>query len=207
MRQNLLLLLVLAFGSEALAQKAPAMPEVPFVMPKPEGWRTETIPFPLEFAPQLPYKGLEELRFAPGMFKPGTEDFWTYAFVWWLEGEVPLTTDTLNGDLKTYLEGLSRAVEEKNAKFDPRRATVTARLMEAKAPQEGQQHFEGKVDAYDPFKTHKPLTLHFRVSVFRCPAQGTTVAFFQASPQPMKHKVWQALARVREGFRCSKEGS
>ena len=42
--------------------------EIPFSMPTPEGWRTETIPFPLEFAPELEYEGLEELRFAPGMF-------------------------------------------------------------------------------------------------------------------------------------------
>src|SRR5262249_653024 len=37
--------------------------------PLPEGWRSETIPFPLDFARDLPLEGVEELRFAPGMFK------------------------------------------------------------------------------------------------------------------------------------------
>ncbi|MFL5348052.1 MAG: hypothetical protein ACJ8AT_24945 [Hyalangium sp.] len=204
MRQHLLLIMALLFASEALAQKEPPAPEVPFALPTPEGWRTETFTLPPEFAPKLPYRGLEELRFSPGMFKPGSEDFWSYAFVFWLEGEVPFTAEQLNADLKTYFEGLSRAVEEKNTQFDPHAATVTAHLTEAKASQEGQQRFEGKVDAYDPFKTHKPLTLNLRVQVFRCAAQGRTVAFFQASPQPMTHKVWGQLERIREGFRCSK---
>src|SRR5688500_2734436 len=53
--------------------------DVPFAWPVPAGWRTETIPFPLGFAPTLPYTGIEELRFAPGMFKAGSDDFWTYA--------------------------------------------------------------------------------------------------------------------------------
>jgi hypothetical protein len=206
MPQRLVLLLTLAFASEVLAQKAASKPELPFVMPTPEGWRTETIPFPIEFAPALPYKGLEELRFSPGMFKPGSEDFWTYAFVFWLEGEVPLTAARLDSDLKTYLEGLSRAVEEKNAKFDPKAADVTARIEELKASPEGQQHFAGKVEAYDPFKTHQRQTLNVRVNVFQCKAQGRTVAFFQVSPQPTTHKVWKTLQQIRDGFRCSKEG-
>jgi len=39
-----------------------------FRWPVAEGWRKETIPFPLEFARDLPFSGVEELRFAPGMF-------------------------------------------------------------------------------------------------------------------------------------------
>src|SRR4051794_9456116 len=66
-----------------------------FTLPLPPGFRTETIPFPLGFAPDLPYRGVEELRFAPGMFQPGAPDFWSYAFVWWLEGNPSFTGDSL----------------------------------------------------------------------------------------------------------------
>lgn len=61
-------------------ENAPAAPSeaqavaADFTLPIPEGWRTETIPFPLEFAPELSYEGYEELRFSPGMFKAGDED-------------------------------------------------------------------------------------------------------------------------------------
>jgi hypothetical protein len=44
---------------------------LPFYMPVPDGWRTETIPFPLDFAPELKYEGVEELRFSPWMFEGG----------------------------------------------------------------------------------------------------------------------------------------
>ena len=56
----------------------------PFTFPTPPRWRTETIPFPLEFAPELAYVGLEELRFAPGMFKAGAEDFWKSKSGWFI---------------------------------------------------------------------------------------------------------------------------
>jgi hypothetical protein len=36
----------------------------------PAGWRTETIPFPLEFAPSIAHAGVEELRFPPGFLDP-----------------------------------------------------------------------------------------------------------------------------------------
>ena len=36
----------------------------------PAGWRSEVIPFPLDFAPSLTHRGFEEIRFAPGMFDP-----------------------------------------------------------------------------------------------------------------------------------------
>src|SRR5688500_6206534 len=59
---------------------------LPFAWSVSPGWRTETIPFPLPFAPELPHRGLVELRFSPGMFKADSEELWTYSFVWWLEG-------------------------------------------------------------------------------------------------------------------------
>jgi hypothetical protein len=79
LRSSFILLLLCAVA--AVPGTAQESVEVPFYLPTPEGWRTETIPFPLEFAPELDYEGLEELRFAPGMFKEGSADFWSYAFV------------------------------------------------------------------------------------------------------------------------------
>lgn len=47
-------------------------------LPTPEGWREETIPFPLSFAPDLPHRGVELLRFAPGFLEQGQDGFWSY---------------------------------------------------------------------------------------------------------------------------------
>ena len=84
--------------------------DLPFHLPTPDGWRTETIPFPLAFAPDLPYVGLEELRFAPGMFEQGSEEFWSYAFVWWVGPDEPHDLETMAGYLEDYFRGLARAV-------------------------------------------------------------------------------------------------
>ena len=48
------------------------------------------MPFPLDFAPELPYRGLEELRFAPKFFNPDAPAYWSYAFAWWLEKTAPI---------------------------------------------------------------------------------------------------------------------
>ncbi len=107
-------------------------PAVPFTMPVPDGWRTETIPFPLDFAPELPYQGLEELRFAPGMFEDGSDGFWTYAFVWWLPLDTRLDAETLASDLESYFRGLTRAVSEAR-EFDPGAPEFKAALREKPA--------------------------------------------------------------------------
>ncbi len=57
-----------------------------FAWPTPEGWRQETIPFPLDFAPTLPYRGTEEIRFAPRFFDPASPTYFTYSFVWLVDG-------------------------------------------------------------------------------------------------------------------------
>ena len=64
--KTLLIALTLVSTIAIHAQETPAPP---FTMPTPEGWRNETIPFPLEFAPNLGYEGIEEIRFSPGMME------------------------------------------------------------------------------------------------------------------------------------------
>lgn len=58
---------------------APAQEEgaVAFDWPVRDGWKGETIPFPLGFAPDLPYRGVEELRCPPGFFEPNSSHFWS----------------------------------------------------------------------------------------------------------------------------------
>ncbi|MEM7393198.1 MAG: hypothetical protein AAF492_12705, partial [Verrucomicrobiota bacterium] len=51
------------------------------VFKTPKGWFGERIALPTGFAPDMTLKGVEEIRFAPGMFKPDAADFFTYVFV------------------------------------------------------------------------------------------------------------------------------
>ena len=117
-----LLALLIATSGVPLAQEA-----LPFSLPVPDGWQTETIPFPLEFAPQIPYSGLEELRFSPGMFEEGADDFWTYAFVWWVNPDDPTDAQALSGHLETYFRGLATAVAESRS-IDASQARFSASI-------------------------------------------------------------------------------
>ncbi len=182
---------------------AVAAEELPFELPIPDGWRTETIPFPLGFAPELEYEGLEELRFAPGMFDAEAEDFWTYAFVWWITADAVPGPDVLAADLVTYFDGLVRAVAE-GGEFDPGDVAATVRLAPAPAPFDHGESVEylGTATTVDAFVTHEPVTLNVRVRWVRCPDDDRLAVIFEFSPQPHGHHVWRDLIAIRDGFRC-----
>jgi hypothetical protein len=78
----------------------------------PDGWRAETIPFPLGFAPELAHRGVEEIRFAPGMFDHAAPGYWSYVFVWRLEDAAALDAPALAAELAQYFRGLVAAVDE-----------------------------------------------------------------------------------------------
>jgi hypothetical protein len=50
-----------------LTVQAEPQPKPELLPSAPKGWRFERIDFPLPFAPDLPHRGFEELRFAPGI--------------------------------------------------------------------------------------------------------------------------------------------
>lgn len=175
---------------------------VPFVLPQPEGWNAETIPFPLPFAPTLPYRGLEVLRFAPGMFDAQAEDFWTYAFVWWIDASHRIDGPRLAHDLEAYFAGLARLVaasaedgESVSLAMDPD-ATVVA--LEAAGP----DAFTGTVRTVDAFTTGASLALGLRVTRRHCEAAGRQAMLFLLSPQAPEHPLWTVLEGISRGFRC-----
>ena len=175
---------------------------LPFTLPTPAGWRTETIPFPLAFAPELDYTGLEELRFAPGMFTAGAEDYWTYAFVWW----IPLATDAgaerLQADLEAYFFGLTRVVARGKG-FDPGNPTYEATLTRIDGSSPGR--LRGRVVTFDAFTTRSPVELNVRIENHPCDQAGRRALIFLLSPQGEDHAVWGELERIREGFRCERK--
>jgi hypothetical protein len=174
-----------------------------FTWPVPPGWRPETIPFPLGFARDLPYRGVEELRFAPGVFDPASPSYWSYAFVWWLEGQPALEPATLERDLVRYFRGLSLAVGGKKFRLDPGRFRAT--LTEEASSQQEQRpvrRLRGQVDSYDAFTTGKELTLNVEVLIWDCPAARRRVLLCAASPQPSTAEVWVRLRQAQASFVC-----
>ncbi len=190
----LLIPLSIASGEDAISSNS-------FFLPTPHEWRTETISFPLSFAPELDYEGLEELRFAPGMFDAEAEDFWTYAFLWWIPSDSEINATRLEKDLENYFTGLAKAVAaERNmdltgASFD----------VELGAPQAGIKagpDYSGSAEVFDPFVTAKMISLNIMIKRIVCAKQDRLAVIFELSPQPLEHAVWSELDGIRSGFRC-----
>src|SRR6187431_1090728 len=104
-------------GLMLAAIAAEPQPQPELLPQTPADWRFERIDFPLSFAPELKYKGFEELRFAPGMFKPDSDTYFTYIFAMKITDEVALDAAALQALLETYFRGLCRTVA-KEKKFD-----------------------------------------------------------------------------------------
>jgi hypothetical protein len=110
----------------ALTALAACHSATPATWPVPAGWKHELIPFPLEFAPQLPHRGVEELRFPPGFLDDAAANRWSYTFVWRLEDPAMLDAPALAGELVLYFRGLLAAVDGDKHRLDPEQITAAA---------------------------------------------------------------------------------
>ena len=179
----------------------------PYTFTAPEGWRSERIPFPPGFAKNLDYKGHEDLRFAPGMFKPEAPDYFSYAIVMWIEGAMSFEPVSLEKDLLKYYKGLCASVA-KGKKFDLDLSTITVLVtkQEKKGMLGGVEaaQFHGHIDWYDPFVTGKPLTLQLEIWARSADAGKRSCLFILASPKEKATPVWEALRKIQSGFACPK---
>src|SRR5687767_7882069 len=76
--------------------------ESPYFLDTPKNWGIERFLIPIAFAPSIPYKGVEDIRFTPGWSKKDSEEYWSYLFVWYLEGNVDLDVKTVEKNLAAY---------------------------------------------------------------------------------------------------------
>ena len=167
--------------------------------PAPEHWRTETIAFPLEFAPDLPWRGFEELRFSPGMFDPAAPGYWSYAFIWWIEDKPGMPLAEVEDGLRRYFAGLCAAVGGEKHRFDASRYRVA---LSPVAGGGGETRFGGTADLYDAFKTGQPITLRVSGRVVPCRAAGATAVVISASPSSEAGDVWKTLREAQAAFQC-----
>lgn len=134
------------------AKPAPAKATAPApTWPVPQGWRSEVIRFPLDFAPSLPHRGYEDLRFPPGMFDPAAPGYWSYAFAWRTDDPAELDATALAAELTTYFRGLIAAVDDKHR--------ITARDEIAVEATADGNRFALTAHVFDAFKTAQPIVL------------------------------------------------
>jgi hypothetical protein len=174
----------------------------------PEGWNRERIELPPRFAPDMGVSGYEEIRFAPGMFRAGTESFFSYLIVFVLDGE-PLDDEALERELLRYYRGLAKAVGSgRGLMIDA--SAFTLELVEVEeddsddaAPAKKPGEWIGTLNWTEPFVTGAAQELRIEISVGRIEESEASHVTMCISPQAADEKIWEALHGVRDGVRFS----
>jgi hypothetical protein len=175
----------------ALSSATVVAPRPTIDWPKPASWKSETIPFPLPFAPALPYRGVEELRFAPRFFDPQAETYFSYNFAWLLDDAPDLPSGRLAEELGRYFAGLAHAVDQ--AHFDEHAHSARLELTRS-------GHYEGVVQTVDAFGDGRALKLFVEGESQLC--GGRRILLLSLSPRPYDHPTWKALQAQRATFKC-----
>ncbi|GAB5552557.1 MAG: hypothetical protein Sapg2KO_21480 [Saprospiraceae bacterium] len=147
-------------------------------------WRQEMFVFPIRFARDIDYKGVEDARFPEGWEDQDSPNFWSYAFAWNIEHEADISAENLEVDLQKYFNGLmgtDKSSVELSKKDEADRTTK----------------YIGAVQTIDAFFTKEPMTLNLKVVKIYCEEQQKSVLVFRFSPQAFDSKVWQKLEEVK----------
>ena len=160
----------------------------------PDGWRSETIPFPLAFAPSLAHTGVEELRFPPGFFEPDSPEYWSYAFVWRTTDPAMLHGVEMAEELTTYFRGLVAAVDEKKAVQAP--DEIIARAVDVAHPAEdgGDIMLALRVHVFDAFGDARALDLEGTARRRSCPDGGALWTFLLTPNEEMRGPLARLVA-------------
>ena len=177
--------------------------EAPYVLDTLKGWGIERFLIPISFAPSIQYKGVEDIRFTPGWAKKTTSEYWSYAFLWYLDGKVEFDAKTIGNNLKAYYTGLIK-VNTDSSKIADKLFPVTSSVKSRATEKEDLKTFEGSVTMLD-YMSKQPITLNVVIHIRSCMGKDKTFVFHEISPMPFSDDVWKKLHQLWVNFRCNKE--
>ncbi len=173
-----------------------------YTLPIPKGWTTELFMIPISFAPSIPYKGVEDIRFAPGWGKAESNDYWAYAFLWSLEGAQKINAEIIQRNIAAYYAGLIASnIESRRIPADkifPPKVTIE----KIKTGTGDIETFRGSIYMLD-YMQQKPITLYCIVHLKSCSEKNKTFLFHEISSKPLTDSVWQSLNQLNKEFICN----
>ena len=192
---------IVTFGQEIKKEFDGNKWDAPYTLSFPKGWDVERFLVPIEFAPSIQYKGIEDIRFTPGWGNVKSEEYWSYAFLWFLDGKPEITAASVANNLKAYYTGLiGRNIEPRKIPAD-KVFPVKADVRTVKNSPGDLNTFQGTIFMLD-YMEQKPVTLNCIVHVKMCPGKNNTFVFTEISPKAYADNVWQALNQLWAGFLC-----
>jgi len=172
--------------------------KAPYSLPTPDGWGVERSLLANQFA----YRGVEDLRLAPGCSNPKSEEYWTYASLWYLDGTAKLNEETLETNLTSYFTGLlTKNIEKQKI---PAKKILPVKTWITELPNEkgDLKTYYGAIAMLD-YKQQKPISLNCVVHVRSCPGQNKTIIYFEMSPKFLDDPIWKGLDQLWSDFDCA----
>ena len=173
--------------------------------PAPAGWEPETILFPIDFAPQLPYKGFEELRFAPGWGNPQSDEKWAYTLLWWLDDTYQFDEKVLKNDLQNYFTGLTKQRAMADTSIANLHTPAIAEVKKVNTSPGDKETYQATATIFDAQVTQKPGKLYFKIHLKDCGWKGRTILLIEAAAAVFGQPIWQKLDAINNDFLCRAE--
>lgn len=177
-------------------------PVASYTLPFPQGWDTEIFSLPAAFAPSITYKGVEDIRFAPGWAKAGNNEYWTYGFLWSLEDSVEINAKIIERNLKAYYTGLISSNTQKTKILSGSIPETKTTFDKIETAEGDAATFSGTIRMLDYMK-QEPITLNCIVHLKHCSQQKNIYLFHELSPKPFTDSVWRSVRQIWMGFACN----
>jgi hypothetical protein len=171
----------------------------PEFLKEPSTWEFERFTLPPSFSSNFPYKGVEELRFSPGMFKKDAPDYFSYAFVAQLDNTSSITESELKNYLLTYFKGLcASTAKQRNLSIDDSQINVSIeKKIDAPA---NTVIYNSVLNVFGVFADGAPVTLNAEIKVLNDLKAKKTYLVLITSPKEKTDSIWQQLYAIQKDF-------
>lgn len=155
-------------------------------------WGKEIIQMPFWFAPEIDYKGYEDIRFAKGWEDIKSSGFWTLVFVWDIHLSTKPTATFFEDNIKLYFDGLMKVVNDDKTLIIPK----TMVSFKEKKTNSKKTIFTGTIETFDAFTTKKMIKLNVKIESHYCKKSDKYIPFFRISPRNFNKKIWKELNKI-----------
>ena len=183
----------------ASAQTEEAKPQF---LKEPADWAFERFTLPPSFEPAFPYKGVEELRFAPGMFKKDSATYFTYAFVAQLDNVTAFSQDDTRDYLLRYFKGLCSSVA-KDRKLVIDTALITVAVEKKKGLPTTETIYTASLNIFGVFVDGASVKLNAEVKILINTVAKNACLIFITSPREKNDAIWKMLYKIQKEFTIS----
>ena len=191
-------MIAIAFCAVIISKVICAQKQTAQLLKEPANWQFERFTLPPEFAPNIPYKGIEELRFSPGMFVKDSANYFTYAFVAELDNISSISQDDINNYLLGYFKGLcSSTAKQRNLSIDSSKILVSVDKNQGTGKD---VHYNATLDIFGVFTDGAPVRLNMEIKVLNDKSISKIYLVFIASPLNKSDQVWAKLRSIQNNF-------